>query len=147
MADVVFRTKAKISNGLAVQCEARGFSFILDGRTTLGGNDKGMNPAEALLATLGACKCIIVKVFAEKQGINLKSVQIDVEGQIDPNGFLAGDKQGSSGFSHITTRYYVDARNTEDEVRKYVDFVEHNCPVMDTILNTPEFDTELHCCK
>jgi uncharacterized OsmC-like protein len=70
-----------------------------------------------------------------------------VEGQIDPDGFLAGDKQGSSGFSRITTRYYIDARNTEDEVREYVDFVEHNCPVMDTILNTPKFDTELHCCK
>ena len=147
MVDVVFKTKAKISKGLAVQCEARGFSFTLDGLTTLGGNDQGMNPAEALLSTLGACKCIVVKVFAEKQGINLNSVQIDVEGVIDPDGFLAGNRNGRSGFSHITTRYYIDAKNTEDEVRAYVDFIEQNCPVMDTIINTPKFDTELHCCK
>ena len=147
MADVIFRTKAKLSNGLTVQCEARGFSFTLDGLTTLGGNDNGMNPAEALLSTLGACKCVVVKVFAEKYGIDLKSVQIDVEGVIDPDGFLNGKRNGKSGFSHITTRYYIDANNTEIEVRKYVDFIEHNCPIMDTIINPPEFDTELHCRK
>ena len=147
MADVVFKTKTKLSKGLTAQCEARGFSFTLDGLTTLGGNDRGMNPAEALLSSLGACKCIIVKVFAEKHGINLKSVQIDMEGQIDPDGFLAGTTKGRSGFSHITTRYYIDAKNTVEEVRKYVDFVEHNCPVMNTIIHPPEFDIELHCCK
>jgi uncharacterized OsmC-like protein len=147
MADVIFRTKTELSQGLTAQCEARGFSFTLDGLTTLGGNDKGMNPAEALLSTLGACKCIIAKVFAEKLGINLKSVQIDMEGVIDPDGVLEGKKTSRSGFSHITTRYYIDANNTESEVRALVDFVEHNCPVTDTIIHPPAFDIELHCCK
>jgi uncharacterized OsmC-like protein len=145
MADVVFSAKAKLLDGLTTQCESRGFTFTLDEPPSLGGKDMGMNPVEALLSTLGACKCIVTKAFAKNHGINLKSVHIDLDGVLDPDGFQGKNKDAKIGFSKITTKFYIEADNTEEEIRKYVEFVEGNCPVMDTIINTPEFATEIHC--
>ncbi|MDK2979812.1 MAG: hypothetical protein PWQ55_159 [Chloroflexota bacterium] len=144
MADVVFSAKATLKDGLTTQVESRGFSYVLDEPPSLGGKDQGMNPVEALLSALGACKCIVTQAFAKKHGINLKSVHIDLDGVLDPDGFLGKNKDAKIGFSKITTKFYIDADNTEAEIRKYVEFVEGNCPVMDTIVNTPKFETEVH---
>ncbi len=147
MAAVKIKAKARLYDGLTTQCESRGFSFTLNGPLSLGGDDMGMNPLEALLSVLGASKCMVAKAFAEKYGIKLKSLQIDVDGVLDPDGFLGKNMDTKIGFSRITTRYYMNASNTEEEVGKFVEFIERNCALMDTILNTPEFTTELHCCK
>ena len=47
-----------------------------------------MNPVEALLSALGGCKCIVARAFAKKHKINLKNVEIELEGTLDPDGFL-----------------------------------------------------------
>lgn len=57
-------TEINMKKGMQVTCSARGKSFILDEPKELGGTDLGMNPVEALLSALGACKCIVVKSFA-----------------------------------------------------------------------------------
>lgn len=143
MADTIFQAKTDLVNGLTVQCNAREFSITLDEPASLGGNDKGMNPVECLLSALGACKCIVARAFAKKHKINLKSVRIELDGVLDPDGFLGLNKQAKIGFSKITTKYFISADNTKEEIEQYINFIESNCPVKDTIANTPAFGTEL----
>jgi len=144
MANVVFKAKAQLLDGLAVECSARDFAFVLDEPPSLGGADTGMNPVEALLSSLGGCKCIVARAFAKAKGIDLKSINIELEGVLDPDGFLGRNPDAKIGFSKITTRYYIDADNTEEQIADYVDFIEHHCPVKDTIANTPAFETQIH---
>ncbi|MGI6162190.1 MAG: OsmC family protein [Christensenellales bacterium] len=143
MADAVFSATTKLVDGLTAECSARDFTITLDEPVSLGGNDKGMNPVECLLSALGACKCIVVRAFAKKHGIKLNSIRIDLDGVLDPDGFMGVNKDAKIGFSKITTKYYISADNTKEEIEKYIDFVESNCPVKDTIANTPAFGTEI----
>ena len=55
MGQMVFKAATKPQDGLTIECGARNFKIILDEPESLGGNDKGMNPVECLLAALGAC--------------------------------------------------------------------------------------------
>ncbi len=144
MSDVVFKAKATLIEGLTTQVESRGFSYILDEPPSLGGNDKGMNPVEALLSALGACKCIVARAFAENHGINLKSIHIDLDGVLDPDGFLGKNQNAKIGFSKITTKYYIQADNSEDEIKKFVAFIESHCPVHDTLQNAAEFASAIY---
>ncbi|NLC26138.1 MAG: OsmC family protein [Fastidiosipila sp.] len=137
MAKTVFKATAEGQDGLTMLCKARDFEIVIDEPHELGGNDKGMNPVEALLTALAACKAIVIKAFASKHRIKLNSVRVEVEGVLDPDGFLGLNKDAKIGYSEVTTHYYIDADNTEEEIDKYVKFVEKNCPVKDSIVNAP----------
>ncbi|NLW54895.1 MAG: OsmC family protein [Clostridiaceae bacterium] len=137
MAKTVFKATAEGQDGLTMLCKARDFEIVIDEPPELGGNDKGMNPVEALLTALAACKAIVIKAFASKHRIKLNSVRVEVEGVLDPDGFLGLNKDAKIGYSEVTTHYYIDADNTEEEIDKYVKFVEKNCPVKDSIVNAP----------
>lgn len=47
-----------------------------------------MNPVEALLASLGACQSIVARVYASKFEVELEDFRVDVEGDLDLDGFL-----------------------------------------------------------
>lgn len=145
MADTIFQAKATSIQGLAVKCESRGFTFQLDEPESLGGTDTGMNPVEALLSSLGACKCIVARAFAQVNKIKLQDVSIELEGTLDPDGFMGKNKQAKIGFSKVTTKFHIKADNTKEEIEKFVEFIESHCPVHDTIANSPKFETEIYC--
>lgn len=141
MANTLFTAKATLKEGLQVECTTRGFSIILDEPVSLGGTDTGMNPVEALLSALGGCKCIVARAFARKHNINLKNVEIELEGTLDPDGFLGRNPNAKIGFSRIVTKFKIEADNTREEIEKYVEFIESHCPVQDTLANAAEFET------
>lgn len=133
MAKQRFKARAELLEGLAVDCEARGMSFTLDEPPELGGTDTGMNPVEALLSALGACKCIVARAFAKANKIKLHTVDIDVEGVLDPDGFMGTNPEAKIGFTEIKTTYHFDADNTTEELEAFVQFIESHCPVQDTL--------------
>ena len=143
MANVIFKGTVETKNGLTVDCNAREFSFTLDEPNELGGNNQGMNPVEALLNSLGACKAIVAKSFAPMKGVKFNSLKIELEGTLDPDGFTGKNPDAKIGLSKIHTKYTFDSDETEEKLREFVDFMEHTCPVMDTIVNAPEFTDEI----
>jgi uncharacterized OsmC-like protein len=50
----------------------------MDEPANLGGQDTAMNPVEALLCSLGACKVIVAKSFAKLQGIHLNHIRVEL---------------------------------------------------------------------
>lgn len=143
MAIEVFKTVTESIDGLQVSCRARDFEFILDEPKSLGGTDIGMNPVEALLGSLGACKVIVAKSFARLHKINLKSVRIELEGELDTDGFMGKNPNAKIGFSKIVSNFYIEADNTEEEIKAYVAFINATCPVADTIKNAPVMESNL----
>ncbi len=137
MAIEKFEAVVESVNGLQVSCKSREFEFTLDEPKNLGGTNTGMNPVEALLNSLGACKVIVAKSFARMHKIDLKSIKIEIEGELDPDGFMGKNKEAKIGFSKITTNFFIEANNTEEEIEKFVTFINRTCPVADTLENSP----------
>ena len=144
MANETFNAVAKSIGGLKVSCTSRNFEFILDEPKSLGGSNEGMNPVEALLASLGACKVIVARSFANSHGINLKDIRIELEGELDPDGFMGKNKEAKIGFSTIVSKFYIDSTNTDEEISNFVAFIDRTCPVADTIKHAPSTKTTIH---
>ncbi|MFT0213402.1 OsmC family protein [Pseudomonas sp. F1_0610] len=144
MAVEIFSAQAQALSGLQVKCTSRQFSMLLDEPSHLGGTDQGMNPVEALLCSLAACKVIVAKAFAPFHQINLKSLRIKIEGELDPDGFLGKNKTAKIGFSQIHTQFFIEADNTPEQIQRFINFVNSNCPVHDSLANAPCFTSELH---
>lgn len=127
--------------GLQMQCASRQFQFLLDEPPSLGGQDSAMNPVEALFGTLGACKGIVAKSFSRMHDIKLENIRIEVRGELDTDGFMGKNKQAKIGFSKITTHFFIQADNSEEEIAEFIAFIERTCPVFDTIKNPPICET------
>lgn len=143
MASEVFKSNAVLKEGLQVEVTAGKHKFILDEPEELGGGDTGMNPVEALVGALGACKCIVARAFAKAHKIDLQEIRVETEGDLDTDGFLGKNKDAKIGYTEIRSKYYIKSSSSEEEIKKFVDFVETNCPVCDTIVNSPELKVEI----
>ncbi|MDU5333397.1 OsmC family protein [Enterococcus sp.] len=141
MSKQLLKAEVESLGGLQLKCTARGFEFMIDEPETVGGTNEAMNPLEALLCSLGACKMMVVRFFYQAKQIKLKSMRVEILGEIDSDR-LKGKPDVKVGFSKIITNYYIEADNTEKEIQNFVAFIEKTCPVKDTIVNTPEM--ELH---
>src|SRR5690625_6426688 len=93
-----------------------------------------MSPIEVVLAGLGACQSIVARLYADKFEINLKDFSVDVEGELDTDGFL-GKSNARPGFSTIRYTYNIETDASEKNVDAFIKHVEQNCPVGDSLAN------------
>lgn len=137
--------KAEVESlgGLQLKCSARGFEFMIDEPKSSGGTNEAMNPLEALLCSLGACKMMVARFFYQTKQINLKNMRVEILGEIDSDR-LKGKPNVKVGFSKIITNYYITADNSREEIQAFIDFIEKTCPVKDTIVNPPEMEHHIN---
>ncbi len=143
MAVEIFEAEVTSTKGLQIVCKSREFEFTLDEPKNLGGTNTGMNPIEALLNSLGACKMIVAKSFARLHKIDLIDIRIELQGELDPDGFMGKNPNAKIGLSKITSNFFIKANNTDEEIEKFVEFINRTCPVADTIENSPTLITNI----
>ncbi|WP_194542402.1 OsmC family protein [Paenibacillus sp. JZ16] len=124
-----FKATAHLQEGVTVITNVRQFEFVIDEPKSLGGTDTGMNPVEALLASLGACQSMVARVYAPKFDVIFR---VDVEGDLDLDGFF-NRSDVRPGYSDIRYTFYIKTPSSADKVEQFVEFLERKCPVGDTI--------------
>ncbi|WP_068774927.1 OsmC family protein [Paenibacillus sp. FJAT-26967] len=136
-----FRASAHLQNGVQVKTRSRNFEITIDEPASLGGTDTGMNPVEVLLASLGACQSIVARVYAPKFEVKLDDFQVDVEGDLDLDGFF-DRSEVRPGYSDIRYTFRIKTDSPREKVEKFVQFLESKCPVGDTIANAVNLKLE-----
>lgn len=141
----ISRMKAEVESvkDLKTVSRVRDFEFIMDEPKSLGGTDTGMNPVEALLSAVGGCKVIVARSFARMHKIKLNHIKITVTGDLDTDGFTGKNPDAKIGLMNVNTHYQIDADNTKEEIEAFTDFIDATCPVIDTIVNTPNLTREI----
>lgn len=136
MAVATFKAVSrKGKEGLIAESESRGFKIIMDEPESLGGTNKGMNPVEGLLVSLGSCLVIVGSAFAKAQGIDLQDLWVETEGDLDPDGFMLGKEGVRPGFEAVRFTIHIKSNSPEDKLREFKEFMESRCPVSDTLGN------------
>jgi len=132
MSVETFKASAHLQEGVAVNVRARDFEIRIDEPKSLGGTDTGMNPIEALLGSLAACQSIVARVYARKFDIRLDDFRVEVEGDIDLDGFF--DKSDvRRGYSDIRYTFHIKTDAPRERVEEFVAYLEKQCPVGDTL--------------
>lgn len=116
-----------------VAITARQFDFTIDEPASLGGTDQGANPIEHLLAALASCTVISYQVWAEKLGLRLEGVDVDLSGDIDIAGFLGTDESVRPGFQGIELGVRLTGPESAADYRRLEEAVATHCPVLDNL--------------
>ncbi|WP_313154169.1 OsmC family protein [Lacrimispora sp.] len=130
-----FKATAKaLPEGLQVETNSRGFKILFDEPEDLGGTDTAMNPVEALLCALGACQSIVVKAFAAAHDITFEEFHVELEGDLDPDGFM-GLADVRNGFQEIRFVMHFKTNEPKEKIEEFAKFIENTCPVGDCLSN------------
>ncbi len=134
-AKATFNAKSKLEHSFLTDVRVRNFNFKSDEPEGLGGTDAGPNPVEYVLGALAACQEIVVKANAVALGIDVQEVTVDVDGNLDLNGFL-NLTDARAGFTDInyTTKIKTSEKDPE-KLEKLKKLTFTRCPVLDIIEN------------
>ncbi len=108
----------------------RKFHLTADEPAELGGNDAGPAPLEWILAGLGSCKSITVKMYAARKGWVLENVSVDLSYE------KVGDRH------QIQSNLTIEG-DLNDEQRQRLLEISNRCPMHKLLTNNVEIQTVL----
>jgi putative redox protein len=94
------------------------------------GDDAGPAPHELLLAALGSCTSMTVKLYADRKGWRLASVEVHLTGRSDDAGY-------------VIVRTLHLAGDLDDAQRARLVEIAEKCPVTKTLRGTIRIETAL----
>jgi len=143
MATTTFRSDVKwTGEGVLSIADIGGKEVIIDEPPSLGGTDKGPNPVEYILAALGGCIYVLVTSFADNFEVEVKDVQVHIEGDLDPDGFLGKNPNVRPGYEEIRYRIELDSPSPQENIDALLKHVDEICPVKDTLQGTRVINTK-----
>lgn len=134
MAITTVYAKTTWKEKVFIEGDVRGHKILVDEPEALGGTDKGANPVGLLLTALGSCQAIVASTYAKKFDVDLQGFWVELEGDIDLDGFL-GKEGVKPGFQEIRYTFHIESNAPEDKIAAYKDYIERHCPVGDTLIS------------
>lgn len=130
-------TRIKEFFGAKQEDSSRSKSFILEGDEpgVLLGKNLAPNAVEVLLHALSSCLTVGIIYNAAAMGINVESLQFNLEGDLDLHGFLGLSSEIRPGYKNITVHISLVADATPEQLRNLLDYVRTTSPVLDIITN------------
>jgi uncharacterized OsmC-like protein len=135
MADSRFRVKAYSENPTKTIVKARQFEIVVDEPAELGGADHGANPVEYVLAAFAGCLNVMAHVVAKELNFELRGVEIDIYGDINPARLFGMSFDDRAGYKQIVVTLKPDTDADAATLTKWAEKIEDRCPVSDNLQN------------
>lgn len=121
------------NGGFQSEVRVRDFDPVpSDEPPALGGKDTAANPVEQILGALGNCLAVGYAANATAAGIELKGLDIDLEGDLDLSTFL-GLSEGHAGYEGVRARVRIDSDATAEQLDHLHNKVVSTSPVGHTL--------------
>ena len=122
------------ASGFLQRVQARGHVFAADEPETVGGTDLGPTPYELLLAALGTCSSMTLRMYANRKGWPLESVNVRLRhGRVHASDL--DDAEAGSGMVDVIDKELAFEGELSNEQRKRLLEIADRCPVHRTLLN------------
>lgn len=108
--------------------------------TAVGGDDDLPCSGDIFLASLAACQEITIRLVAAAMGLELRRLDVRVEGDWDVRGTLAVDREVPVGYSAIRIIADIDTDAPQDQIDRLLKSSERYCVVSATLHNPPTIE-------
>lgn len=115
----------------------RGKSFTIesDHPEVFAAEDNAPTPVEIMLSGLAGCLTAGIASVAQNRGIQLRSVEAVIEGDMDLAGILGIDEDVRNGFGAIRVHFNIDADGSKEDIAALVAQSQKRSAVFDVITN------------
>jgi uncharacterized OsmC-like protein len=110
----------------------------------VGGAGTAACSGDLLLGALAACAQLTCQMVATAMGLEVRSVNVTADGDLDLRGTLGLDREVGAGFDAIRLRFEVDAPEaTDEQLESLFQKTERYCTVLQTLTIPPPIESEL----
>ena len=122
---------------MSFESEINGHKIVVDAKEEVGGQDKGPRPKPLMLAALGGCTSMDVISILKKMRVELKSLNVIVEGELS--------EEHPKHFTKMHVIYEVEGDNVPmDKIQKAVSLSEEKyCGVSVVYRQVMELSSEI----
>lgn len=128
------------NTGYKTEIKSRNHTIISDEPIESNGTDTGMNPYELLLSAIGACKAITMRMYAQRKGLPLEDISIDLSHTKIPAEECSDCETKTGKIDKIDIRVNIKGDLTEEQKARILEIGER-CPVQRTILSEIKLTT------
>ena len=140
------RVKLPLKEGFRTQITASQHQLIADEPREAGGTDEGPSPYELLLAALGACTAMTLKMYVERKKLPVTDVEVllsfDRIHIDDCESCVKEERLNDQEVQHISRLIYVTGDVTEEQKERLL-YIAGRCPVHVTLHSNPHVEDAL----
>lgn len=149
MAKVTFQVKTQWQSGDGFKITSTGKNFKMGGQTVerqeaftvisdfpreMGGMSRGPTVCEICMATIGSCISQTIVAFATMMGIQLDSIRIDTEGDVDIRGLTGVSEKVRPGAQEFRLNIHLDSKTaSKEQLEKLYELGKRFSPAVDTL--------------
>ena len=140
------RVKLTMKEGFRTQITAGANTLIADEPREVGGTDEGPSPYELLLAALGACTAMTLKMYVERKKLPITDVEVSLTFDRihidDCESCVKEERLNDQEVQHISRLIYVTGDVTEEQKERLL-YIAGRCPVHITLHSNPRVEDAL----
>jgi uncharacterized OsmC-like protein len=140
------RVKLTMKEGFRTQITAGANTLIADEPKEVGGTDEGPSPYELLLAALGACTAMTLKMYVERKKLPITDVEVSLTFDRihidDCESCVKEERLNDQEVQHISRLIYVTGDVTEEQKERLL-YIAGRCPVHVTLHSNPHVEDAL----
>lgn len=140
------RVKLTMNEGFRTQIAAGAHTLIADEPKEAGGTDEGPSPYELLLAALGACTAMTLKMYVERKKLPITDVEVSLTFDRihidDCESCVKEERLNDQQVQHISRLIYVTGDVTEEQKERLL-YIAGRCPVHVTLHSNPHVEDAL----
>jgi len=136
MSDLSFRVSGESTSPAQFVAKARNFQLIVDEPKELGGTDEDANPVEYILAGLAGCLNVVGHLVAKELGFEIKKLNVEVTGTLNPNKLFGVSDTERAGFKEINLNLIPETDAPIELLVDWLQIVQERCPVKDNLTNS-----------
>ena len=140
------RVKLPMKEGFRTQITAGQHQLIADEPKEAGGTDEGPSPYDLLLASLGACTAMTLKMYVERKKLPVTDVEVllsfDRIHIDDCESCVKEERINDQEVQHISRLIYVTGDVTEEQKERLL-YIAGRCPVHVTLHSNPHVEDAL----
>ena len=140
------RVKLATADSFRCRIEARQHTLVADEPRGAGGTDEGPSPYELLLAALGACTAMTLRMYIERKQLPVSEVEVlltfDRIHAADCESCAAEQRERDEEIQHISRLIYVTGPLSEEQRQRLL-YIAGRCPVHITLGSRPHVEDAL----
>ena len=140
------RIHGKSESATKLNISAGKFKMVIDEPEQMGGSNEGPSPVQVLLMALAGCLNVTAHEVAKQKNLGLKSLSIDINGNLDACTFMGCNDKNRAGFQNIEVKMNAkfDETLTQETIDLWLSETERRCPVTDNIKSSTNIALHLN---